>query len=134
MFPHAHRQLGLACAQLGNHEQAIAEFQKTVELTRGEAFATAQLGWACGVAGNKDEAQRLLDQLTRRAQREHVDPLAFAWLNIGLGDTEAAFSWLERAYEAKSSWLIFLKVQQIYEPLHPDPRYHDLLRRLGLNS
>ncbi len=134
MFPHAHRQLGIACARLGNHEQAIAAFRKTVELTRGEAFATAQLGWAYGVAGNKDEAQGLLDQLTSRAEREHVDPLAFAWLNIGLGDTEAAFLWLERAYQAKSSWLIFLKVQHIYEPLHSDPRYHDLLRRLGLKS
>ena len=132
MFPHAHRQLGLACAQLGDHEQAIAAFQKTMALTRGEAFATAQLGWAYGVAGQKDEAQRLLDQLTSRAEHEHVDPLALAWLNIGLGNTEEVFLWLEKAYEAKSSWLIFLKVQQIYEPLYSDPRYHDLLRRLGL--
>jgi class 3 adenylate cyclase/tetratricopeptide (TPR) repeat protein len=133
-FPHAHRQLGLARAQLGDHEQAIAGLQKTVELTRGEAFATAQLGWAYAVAGKTDDAEVLLDQLNSRAAREHVDPLAFAWLNIGLGNTEAAFFWLERAYEAKSSWLIFLKVQQIYEPLHADPRYHDLLRRLGLAS
>jgi hypothetical protein len=103
-----------------------------VELTRGEAFATAQLGWAHGLAGNQEEARRLLHQLNGRAERDHVDPLAFAWLNIGLGDLEAALAWLERAYEAKSSWLIFLKVQQIYEPLHADRRYHDLLRRLGL--
>jgi class 3 adenylate cyclase/Tfp pilus assembly protein PilF len=131
-FAHAHRQLGLAWARLKEHEQAIAELQKTVELTRGEAFATAQLGWAHGLAGNQEEARRLLHQLNGRAERDHVDPLAFAWLNIGLGDLEAAFAWLERAYEAKSSWLIFLKVQQIYEPLHADRRYHDLLRRLGL--
>jgi class 3 adenylate cyclase/tetratricopeptide (TPR) repeat protein len=133
-FPHAHRQLGLACVELGDHEQAIAAFQKTVELTRGEAFATAQLGWAYGVAGQQDQAEMLLDQLNGRAQRDHVDPLAFAWLNIGLGNTEAAFLWLERACEAKSSWLIFLKVQQIYQPLHADRRYHDLLRRIGLES
>lgn len=107
--------------QLGKHEQALAEFQKTVELTGREAFATAQLGWAYGVAGNKDEAQRLLDQLTSRAEREHVDPLAFAWVNIALDDREAAFSWLESAYKAKSGWLAFLKVRQIYEPLRTGP-------------
>jgi tetratricopeptide (TPR) repeat protein len=132
MLPHAHRHLGFALVQLGRHEEALAEFRRTVELAGGEAFATAQLGWACGVAGHKDKAKRLLEQLLTRAEREHVDPLAIAWIHIGMDDTEAALSWLEKAYEAKSSWLIFLKVHQIYEPLHADQRYHDLLRRLGL--
>ena len=70
----------------------------------------------------------------RRAERKHVDPLAFTWPNIALADTEAAFLWLERAYEAKSSWMIFLMVHKIYEPLRSDPRYHNLLRRLGLEE
>ena len=134
MFPHAHRHLGLACVQLGKHDQALAELHKTVELTGGEAFVVAQLGWAYGMAGNKQETQKILDELKNRARREHIDPLAFAWLNIALGDKEAAFSWLERAYEARSSWLIFLKVHQFYDSLRSDPRYHDLLRRLGLDS
>ena len=132
MFAHAHRQLGFACIQLGKYKEALTEFHKTVELTGGEVFAAAQLGWAYGVVGKRDEAQKVLDQLESRARKEHVDPLAFAWLNIALGDKETAFSWLERAYDAKSSWLIFLKVHQIYGPLHSDPRYDDLLRRLGL--
>ena len=132
MLPHAHRILGLALVQLGEHEEAVAAFRRTVELTGGEAFATAYLGWACGVAGRMEEARELLGQLLARSQREHVDPLAIAWLHLGPDDTDAAFSWLERAYEARSSWLIFLKVHQIYEPLHSDPRYHDLLRRLRL--
>jgi tetratricopeptide (TPR) repeat protein len=134
MLPHAHRLLGFALVQLGKHEDAVAEFRKTVELTGGEAFAMAQLGWACGVAGHSEKARRLLDQLMERSDREHVDPLAIAWLHIGLGDADVAFSWLERAYEARSSWLIFCKVHQIYEPLHSDQRYHDLVRRLGLGS
>lgn len=134
MFPHAHRHLGLALIQLGEHDQALAEFRKTVELTGGEAFAVAQLGWAYAVAGKKFEAQKILDELTLRSQREHVDPLVFSWLNIALGDKETAFSWLERAYEARSSWLVFLKVHQFYDSLRSDPRYHDLLRRLGLES
>jgi adenylate cyclase len=134
MFAPAHRQLALACIQLGKYEEGLAEFHKTVELTGGEVFPVAQLGWAYGVVGQTDEAQKVLDQLKSRSRKEHVDPLAFAWLNIGLRDKEAAFSWLERAYDAKSSWLIFLKGHQIYEPLHSDPRYQDLLQRLGLES
>jgi tetratricopeptide (TPR) repeat protein len=134
MFTHAHRQLGFACIQLGKYKEALAEFHGTVELTGGEVFAVAQLGWAYGVVGKKDEAQKVLDQLENRARKEHIDPLAFAWINIALGDKEAAFSWLERAYETKSSWLIFLKVHQIYEPLRSDLRFQDLLCRLRLDS
>jgi adenylate cyclase len=132
MFFHAHRHLGFAYAQSGKLNEACAEFERTVELTGGEIFAVAQLGWAYGVAGRKDEAQKVLDQLKIRAEREHVDPLGFAWPNIALANTEAAFLWLERAYEARSSWMIFLKVHQMYEPLHSHPRYHNLLCRLGL--
>ncbi len=76
----------------------------------------------------------VLHELRNRSEREQVDPLAFAWLYIALDDREEAFSWLQRAYESHSSWLIFLKVQQIYEPLEADPRYHDLLRKLGLQT
>jgi tetratricopeptide (TPR) repeat protein len=134
MFAPAHRQLALACIQLGKYEDALAEFRKTVELTGGEVFPVAQLGWAYGVVGQTDEAQKVLDQLKSRARKEHVDPLAFAWLSIGLGDKEAAFSWLDSAYDAKSSWLIFLKGHQIYDPLRSDFRFQDLLRRLQLDS
>ncbi len=134
MCSHAYRHLGLAYLKLGKSAQALVALKRAVELTGGEAFAVAQLGWAYGMVGDQDEARKALHDLQSRARREHVDPLAFAWLCIGLGDMAAAFSWLERAYEARSSWLIFLKVHPIYEPVHADPRYHDLLRRLGLSS
>jgi tetratricopeptide (TPR) repeat protein len=79
MLPHAHRILGLALVQLGEHEEAVAAFRRTVELTGGEAFATAYLGWACGVAGRMEEARELLGQLlalTARACRSAGDRLA----------------------------------------------------------
>jgi tetratricopeptide (TPR) repeat protein len=53
MLPHAHRHLGFTLVQLGRHEEALAEFRRTVELSGGEAFATAQLGWAYSVAVRK---------------------------------------------------------------------------------
>jgi hypothetical protein len=116
----------------GPYEAGLAEAREYVELTGRDALAVAFLGWAHGVAGQRSEAQSALDELRRRAQQEHVDPLAFAWANIGVGDKDAAFEWLERGYEERSSWIIFLKVHPYYEPLRSNPRFTDLLRRTGL--
>jgi adenylate cyclase len=80
------------------------------------------------------ETQKILIELESRAEREHVDPLSFAWLHIGLGDKEQAFAWLEKAYEEKSSWLIFLNVDRLYDPLRPDPRFTKLLGKIGLEQ
>lgn len=66
------------------------------------------------------------------ARRRYVDPLPFATLTIGLGEKDQALAWLEKAYEARSSWLIWLGVDPVYDPLRSDPRFQALLRRMKL--
>jgi len=131
-FPHSHSSLGYTFLQIGRYEEAIGEFQKEVELAGEAPMSLARLGWAYGVAGKKGETQKILAQLESRATRENVDPLAFAWLHIGLDDGEAAFAWLDRAYEEKSSWMIFLGADETYAPLRSDPRFTQLLGKIGL--
>ena len=132
-FPLSHASLGYAFLETGRYEEAFAELRKEVELTGEDPFAMARLGWAYGVAGIHGEAQAMLAELKIRAGKEHVDPLAFAWLYSGLNDKEEAFSWLEKAYQEKSSWIIFLKSKDAYyAPLRSDPRFSELLRKVGL--
>jgi len=61
-----------------------------------------------------------------------VDPLAIAILCIGVGDKEAAATWLERAYENRSGALIWLNVDPVYDPLRDDPRFQKVRRAIGL--
>jgi tetratricopeptide (TPR) repeat protein len=133
-FPHAHSSLGYALLQTGRYEEALAEFQKEVELTGEAPFSLARLGWTYSVAGKKSEAQKMLGELNSRSEREHVDPLVFAWIYIALDNKEEAFSWLAKAYEEKSSWLIFINSDRLYDPLRSDPRFNQLLRNIGFKE
>ena len=74
----------------------------------------------------------MLSYWNERAKRESVPPTDFAGHHAQLGEKDQAFEWLEKAYEARSSSLINLKVKPLYDPLRDDPRFHDLLRRMNL--
>jgi TolB-like protein/Flp pilus assembly protein TadD len=131
-----HWGLGKAYLQKGRYQDAIAEMQKMVDLAEGSADVVGQLGWAYGVAGQRDEALKVLDLLKERAKQEPVDPTAFAFIYAGLGEKDQAFEWLQKAYEGRAgSWmLIWLKVGVEYDPLRSDPRFTDLLRKVGLEK
>ena len=91
----------------------------------------AALGRAYAVAGKRDEALKMLNELKERAKRSYVSPVGIAIIYVGLGEKEQAFSWLEKAYEDRSTWLIFLKVEPRFDPLRSDPRFQSLLRRMN---
>ena len=73
-----------------------------------------------------------LDELVASAQRVHVPPYHFAILHAGLGDSDQAFAWLEQAYEKHAVDLFTLKVEPMFDCLRSDPRFTNLLRRIGL--
>ncbi len=74
----------------------------------------------------------ILNQLNALSKQRYVSPYDTALIHAGLRDKDRAFAWLERAYEERSVWLIFLKVEPSLDPLRSDPRFNDLLRRIGL--
>jgi hypothetical protein len=85
-----------------------------------------------GRAGRKAEANKILNELLELSQRRYVTPPALANVYIGLGDKDQAFFWLEKAYQERSYYLAFLKVFPGDDSLRSDPRFADLLRRMGL--
>ena len=81
-------------------------------------------------SGNRDQAQAILNQL--EMSKEDVSLYGLAVLYANLGERDKAFASLEKAYAARASWLRTLKYDSSFDPLRDDPRFHDLLRRVGL--
>lgn len=92
----------------------------------------ALLGHAHAIAGNPEEAMKRLHELKERMLRQYVPAFNFALIHIGLGEPDQAFDWLERAHAERSSWLVSLKVEPLFNSIRSDLRFADLVRRVGL--
>ena len=124
--------LGHTYAANKQFDEAIAASQKAVELSGRTPGALGILGLAYGLANRKAEANKVLNELLELNKARYVTPAAFVNVYIGLGDKDKAFEWLETAYMERSNYVAYLKVFPIVDPLRSDPRYADLLRRIGL--
>jgi len=128
----AHWFLGHTYALNKQFEQAIAASQKAVDLSERSPGALGMLGLVYALANKKDEANKILNELLELNKRRYVTPAALANLYIGLENKDQAFFWLEKAFQEKSNYLAYLKVFPILDPLRSDPRFTDLVRRVGL--
>jgi TolB-like protein/DNA-binding winged helix-turn-helix (wHTH) protein/Tfp pilus assembly protein PilF len=129
----AHWFMGYALIAKGQPQQAIPTLEKAVSLSDRSPAVIGVLVRAYSHAGRRDDALRLLAELKRRRQAGYVPAGAFVNAYLGLGDNEQAFFWLERAYQEKSPILQFLKVHPHFDPIRSDPRFADLLQRVGLD-
>jgi serine/threonine protein kinase/Tfp pilus assembly protein PilF len=126
-----HLYLGWTYLQQSNMSRAHEELSKAFRL-EDCPWTVASLAHAGAVSGDRSEALRLLAELQQRAVRQFVAPYFVARIFTGLSDTEQAFAWLEKAYDARDECLTWLKVDPTMDSLRADTRYPDLLRRLGL--
>jgi tetratricopeptide (TPR) repeat protein len=124
--------LGLLYRTTGRYELAIAEGEKGANLSGGSPLMRAALAHSYGKAGRAKEALRILDDLTKLAKRKYVAPHFFAGIHIGMGENDRAVEYLEKSYEEHSHWLIYLHLDPSMDDLRNDPRFQDLLRRVGL--
>jgi eukaryotic-like serine/threonine-protein kinase len=132
-FVPAHVYLGRAYEQKGTYPVAIAEMRKALDLSEGDTNELAALGHAYAVSHQDAEAKKILDQLKERSQQTYVQPSLIALIHVGLGDKNQAFDWLQKAYEDRSAGLLYLKVDPAFDSVRSDPRFVDLLHRVGLN-
>jgi TolB-like protein/Tfp pilus assembly protein PilF len=131
-FVRTHLYLGLAYEQKGMYGGAIVEYQKAVTLSNGNTVIKALLGHACAMSGKRAAAIGILNELVQLQMQRYVPAFNLAIIYLGLGNKDQAFEWLERAYKERSSWLVSLKVEPMFDSLRADPRFQDLLRRVGL--
>jgi len=112
------------------YDEAIEELDKARELW-DTPLTLGLSGHAYALAGQKNEARQLLAELHERAKTKYVDGDTFALIHIGLDDKNQALTWLEKAYEERASALRWINVWPAYDPVRDDPRFDDLLRRIG---
>jgi eukaryotic-like serine/threonine-protein kinase len=135
-FPLVHAHLPAAYEQKGMYDEAIAGFQKGITLRGGTewSFSMSGLGHVYGLSGKKAEARAVLDELQRTLRQQYVPADSIALVYAGLGEKDQAFTWLEKAYQEHAFKMAWLKVDPQWDSLRSDPRFADLLRRVGLSQ
>ncbi|MEY2413343.1 MAG: eukaryotic-like serine/threonine-protein kinase, partial [Acidobacteriaceae bacterium] len=125
----------LGFALIANHhpQEAVPVLEKGVSTSNRSPAIVGLLVHAYAQAGRRADALRLLEELKRRKQTGYVPAAAFVKAYLGLGEYDEPFLWLEEAFKEKSNLLQFLKVHPIFDPVRNDPRFKDLIRRVGLN-
>jgi tetratricopeptide (TPR) repeat protein len=160
------RMLGLVLLHARRYEEAIEQFQATLELdpryyiihvylsfvhwakgrypearraaeqarslAPGEPLCEALLGWALAVTGERAAAVRILDELRERRLRGYCSAVLIGWVHSGLGQPEEAFRWFETAIEDRDLMVVTLGVFPLADPLRTDPRFQQLLLKIGL--
>ncbi len=129
-YPWAMWQLGGALSSTGDYAGAIQVLQRAVERNRAPS-ALAALGKTYGLAGQRREAEQVLDELLALSRQRYVPPHCFVTVYWGLRDRDKVFEWLERSYQERSNSLLWLGISNDLDWLRSDPRLENLLRRIG---
>jgi serine/threonine protein kinase/Tfp pilus assembly protein PilF len=124
--------LGKVFEMTGRHDRAIENFEKAREALNNNPGVIGALGHCLARAGRDQEARAALEAVQQAANERHVPATAQAFVYLGLDEPDAAFHWLEKACEDYSSTVIWLKTDPVFDPLHSDPRFAGLLRKLRL--
>jgi len=130
----AHLTLGLAYEQSGRLDEAVTACRVAYGRSGRNPAAAAALGHALAVGGEGREALALLDELRARAERGYVSPYCVALLHAGLGDAASAIASLQQALEAHDYWLVWMAREPRFDGLRDDPRFEDILLRMGLRA
>ncbi|MGC1156921.1 MAG: tetratricopeptide repeat protein [Acidobacteriaceae bacterium] len=125
--------LGFALIADNQAADAVPVLEKAVALSQGSPAVTGVLIRAYAHAGRRADALRLLASLKRRKAAGYIPAGAFVNAYLGLDDREQAFYWLEQAFREKSTILQFVKTHPYFDPIRSDPRFVDLVHRVGLS-
>lgn len=130
----AHMTLACCYMASGDARAAIAEFELAWQLDNEAYLILGFLGYAYGAAGRPLEAAKVLEELLETSEKKYVSPYGIAITYLGLGEREKALSWLQKTYEDRNDFLMWLNVAPELEALRSDTRFTDLLRRIGFTQ
>ncbi len=131
-FAVAHGYLGQAYLAKRDDGNALRELEQALKLSGNETSFKAELANAYAVTGKRPEALAILHELLSMAAKQYVSPYNLAVAYVGLGDTDATFEWLNKAYDERSVRLINLAVHPRFASVRSDPRFAALVKRIGL--
>ncbi|MBW2415840.1 MAG: tetratricopeptide repeat protein, partial [Deltaproteobacteria bacterium] len=129
--PLGRQSLGMWQCRSGETEQGLALLREARAISQNDPLVVGDLGYCLAISGRPDEARALLAELELRSTIEWVSPVALARVHVALSDRESALTQLERALEERAYRLVELPLDDRWDPLRSDPRFQDLLRRIG---
>ncbi len=131
-FAVAYFYLGLLFDHQGRFSEAISMLEKARDLSHHSSYTEAALAHALARSGDRFRAEEILNSLLEKQRSGYVSPVGLALANFGLDRIDEGFRWLERAFEERKGWLLHLRVEPALDGLREDPRYLDLVTRIGL--
>jgi len=131
-MPAAHPGRIVGYTGKGMLDEAIGEGERVLQLGMRADNVTGGLGCLYGLTGKKDTALQLLSGLEARSKVGYVSYFWVAAIHLGLGETDEAFAWFDKAYEERDGSLLYITVPTPLDALSPDPRYKQLLQKMGL--
>jgi tetratricopeptide (TPR) repeat protein len=133
-FGPAYEYLSLSYLKRGRNAEAVAAAEKAVELTNASSITVGDLGFVYAVVGRRAEAFDKIKLLEEKYRRKEAIGQYIATVYVGLGDKDKAFEWLEKDFAIRNGKLAEIRWQVQFESLRDDPRFQDLLRRMGLTK
>jgi len=133
-YPGGHRILAQAYARQGQYAEALAVLQKAIASSGRANEYQSYLTYLYAISGKRAESLANLKQLEERYARHDLIGFDLAMVYTGLGDKDQAFAWLEKDLQTRSGLLPYVRWDPFFEPLRSDPRFADLMKRIGLKS
>jgi DNA-binding winged helix-turn-helix (wHTH) protein/Flp pilus assembly protein TadD len=133
-FARAHTRLGMVYAAKGQFGDGIIEFKRAQELSGPDPYIDGLLGYAQAQSGNTNAARKLYKELADRSHREYVPAFSMALISIGLNDKDGAIDWLNRAFQERSTYMVYAKTDPLLDSVRSDPRFITLLDRMQLTA
>ena len=129
-----HQTLAIVLVKQGRYPEALAETQKSMEAANRSNAPLALLGHVYARMGRRSDAEAVIKELEKRFGNKQADGRDLAVVYAGLEDRDRAFDWLEKSFREHGVFLVFLKLEPLLEPLHGDPRWNNLQRRVGVSQ
>ncbi len=132
VHPHMHRMMGQAYLLDSKYDVGLAEIKKALDMSGNNPMILGGLGWGYAVAGQKAEAQKVLEELKKRSEKEYIRPYYFSQIYSGLGEKDKAFKWLVKAFEQNDISLATIFVDETLNNLRSDNRFNLILKKMEL--
>jgi serine/threonine protein kinase/Tfp pilus assembly protein PilF len=131
-FLPARRYLALGYDLQGKYNESVPEFQKALSLSPASTLIKSELGYAFAKSGKREDALRVLDELQRSSGQRRASPFHFALIYVGLGENDRAIELLNKACDERAERLVWLRADPRFDPLRLDPRFNEIMIRMGL--
>ena len=130
----SHYVLGRSYAQKGMYGKALSVLEKALSTNGSNLLLFAALGHTYALSGDKAKALCMLKELKGLRRKRYVPAIYFAAIYSGLHEKDRAFDWLEKSYKERSDGMTYLKIERLFDSLHSDPRFQDLMKRVGFSN